>query len=705
MSALAAQGHLLPRLTPAQEALVSAPLDGSPSLFLEGPAGAGKTTAAIARLLRLLQQGTPADRVLVLVPQRSLGRRYLEALRAPDAPSGALVDVLTIGGLAQRQVELYWPLIAAAAGFQPERPPTFLTLETAQYYMDRLIAPYLERGAFGDVTLARPRLISQILDDLNKAAVAGFSWQEIGARLAAAWKGESSRLRVYDQVQACAGEFRRYCLEHNLLDFSLQIETFARHVLALPQAVDALRVRYRYLLADNVEEDVPITHDLLSDWLPGADWAWIIYDEQGGLRTYLGADPVGAYALRERCRERARLSESHTAGSAGSGLALGIAISLGLEKRVSIPDPRPAVTLLHTTFHTDMVQTVASQIAALVRDGHTPPGQIAVLAPFMGDALRFALSNALEHAGIATASHRPSRSLRDEPAARCLLALAKLAHPAWQLRPARSDLAHALVSAIAEMDLVRAWHLTAIVYKPGREGLPLARFDQVRAEEQVRITYLLGNRYEELRRWLEAYIERPPLPLDHFLGRLFDEVLAQPGFGFRSEPDAPAITARLIASARQFRHTVGNDETTAAAFVGMVEQGVVAAQHLSADEALDAIYLAPAYTFVMANRPVDVQFWLDLGSGAWARRLYQPLTHPYVLTRHWPKGQPWTDADEDRANRQMLYRLVLALVRRCRSHIYLAASTYSERGQEEQGLLQQAIYRALRRAAQETAHV
>ncbi|MDI7275724.1 MAG: DEAD/DEAH box helicase, partial [Anaerolineae bacterium] len=299
MSARPGPGLLSHALTPEQASLVEAPVGEPQSLFLEGPAGSGKTTAAVCRLLRLLAEGVPADSILVLVPQRTLGRPYLEALQSSQAPPGARVDVLTIGGLAQRSVELYWPLVAGPAGFaRPDRPPVFLTLETAQYYMDRLVEPYIQQGAFGEVTLSRQRLISQILDGLNKAAVARFPHQEIGPRLSQAWKGESSRLRVYERVQACASDFRRYCLERNLLDFSLQIEVFACYVLALPVAAAALRQRFQHILADNVEEDVPIAHDLLADWLPQCESAWVIYDQQGGLRTYLGADPASAYALR-----------------------------------------------------------------------------------------------------------------------------------------------------------------------------------------------------------------------------------------------------------------------------------------------------------------------------------------------------------------------------------------------------------------------
>ena len=56
----------------------------------------------------------------------------------------------------------------------------------------------------------------------------------------------------------------------------------------------------------------------------------------------------------------------------------------------------------------------------------------------------------------------------------------------------------------------------------------------------------------------------------------------------------------------------------------------------------------------MSNRPVEVQFWLDVGSRGWSERLYQPLTHPYVLSRGWQPGRPWTDADEFEAGQEAL---------------------------------------------------
>jgi hypothetical protein len=99
----------------------------------------------------------------------------------------------------------------------------------------------------------------------------------------------------------------------------------------------------------------------------------------------------------------------------------------------------------------------------------------------------------------------------------------------------------------------------------------------------------------------------------------------------------------------------------------------------------------------MSNRSVDYQFWLDVGGHGWAERLYQPLTHPYVLSRRWPVGAPWTDVEEFESSQEALFRLTLGLIRRCRRKIYLGLSDLGESGFELKGPLLRAIQRVLQK--------
>ncbi len=253
------------------------------------------------------------------------------------------------------------------------------------------------------------------------------------------------------------------------------------------------------------------------------------------------------------------------------------------------------------------------------------------------------------------------------------------------------------------MDLVRAQLLADIVYRTHAKTVSLSSFDKIKPEVQERITYVLGERYEQLRIWIETYIQEEPVEIDHFLSRLFGEVLSQSGYRFHRNYGAGEIAANLVNSARGFRWAVEScppedGKPLGKEYLEMVQEGVIAAQYIRSwqVDAQDAVLLAPAYTFLMSNRPVEVQFWLDIASAGWFERLYQPLTHPYVLSRHWPEETPWTDVEESEADLESLYRLTLGLVRRCRQQIFLGLSELSEQGYEHQGPLLKAIQRILR---------
>ena len=867
------------QLTPEQSDLVAAPLDAR--VFLSGPAGCGKTTLGVERMRYLLERGIYGESILVLTPQRTLQEPYKEVLQSPKIEAGGQVTLATVGGLARRIVDLFWPLAAEKAGFaHPDQPPIFLTLETAQYYMAHIVRPLLDEGYFESLTINRNRLYSQVIDNLNKAAAVGFPHTQIGERLDRAWLGDPSQRRIYADTQDCANRFRAYCLEHNLLDFSLQLEIFLDILWHEPIVRDYLTDSYRHLLYDNIEEDIPRAHDLIREWMPDIDSALLIYDENAGYRRFLGADPETAWRLNDICETQTSLSESFVTSAGVQNLSdslanvidpvntpsptlprggrefevfppmgerfrkggvqeperlpkpplpkalkarvrelrkdatdaevflwqflrrkqindarfrrqhpykgyildfychelklaieldgsghleeeqrahdeqrtknlnedgiqvlrfwnndalnntenvLGViweaientrnAPSLGLspeggEKGVAsntqiLPPPgeefRKGAVLQYADahFYPELLDWLTEEIATLLKEG-IEPSEIVVLAPYLSDALRFSLMHRLEVRGIPVRSHRPSRSLRDEPATQSLLTLAALAHPQWGIRPSEFDVAYALMQTIDGLDLIRANLLTKIVYRA--RGPELSPFDGIKPDVQERITYVFGGRYAELRNWILAYHEQADIPpFDHFLRKLFGEILSQPGFGFHRDLDSARVAASLIESVKKFRWAMASADTDALTlgreYIEMLSEGVIAAQYLGAwkMEEENAVLVAPAYTFLMQNRAVAVQFWLNPGSDGWVERLFQPLTHPYVLSRSWDnaEGHYWTDADEVAATKETLARLTTGLLRRCKERLYLGLSELGESGFEQRGVLLKAFQRVL----------
>lgn len=255
-----------------------------------------------------------------------------------------------------------------------------------------------------------------------------------------------------------------------------------------------------------------------------------------------------------------------------------------------------------------------------------------------------------------------------------------------------------LMQSLGSMDLIRADLCAKTLFSPRKPKDGLASFDRLIPAMQERITHRIGGKLERLRAWLEEYRQGEPLPLDGFLARIFGELLSQPEFGFAKDLEAASVTARLVESVQKFRRAA-NDDENGKLYLQMISEGVIAAQSAQSWQELartDAVLISPAHTFLMANRPAKIQFWLDAGSLNWWQRLMQPLTHPYVLSRRWPADRKWTDADEYTANQESLARLLRGLLRRCSGQVIVCSVTLNERGDEEHGPMLQA-FQTLRR--------
>ena len=675
--------------------------------FLEGPAQSGKTRAALDHINDLLLLGARADSILILVPHPALGESYRLAASAPEWPGSAGLEVLTLGRLAQRSLTTYWPLVAAQADFaHPEVEPQFLTVETAQHQMARFVLAAIEQGRFDGVSVTPFRIMTETLNNLSRAAINGFSLDAVEERLIAAWGDRhSSRPPMYHASLDVARQFRAHCLEHSLLDFSLQIDVFARHLLSEPIFRDNFTAQYRHLVADNLEENYPIAADLVRWLWDDLDSALLIYDLNGGYRTFLGADPAEMHTLADLCEEvttfDAPLERPASLGTMELAFSALLANTDPPELDAS---PLDVYTFEYHRFYPEMIAWVTGEVARLVREG-IPPNEIAVLVPLLNDSLRFTLMAQLEERGIPAISHRPSRAVRDEPSARTLLTFGMLAHPDWHASPPALDVADALQHVVGDLDPVRAWLLTQIVYRPGRD---LGSFEEIKPAARARITYRAGERFDGLREWLLQYqsgaAETPP---DLFFSRLFGEVLSQPGYGFHTDMQAGRVIAELVASARKFRQTlypngVEDWSTVTREYVALVQQGLLGGLYLPSwrHEDQNAVFVAPAHTFLMRNRPVSVQFWLDAGSSLWWERLEQPLTHPYVLMRGYPAGAVWSDQDEYDARQQAMGRVITGLIRRATEHIYISVSNLGEQGYEQRGPLLRVLQQVAQRYGQ-----
>ena len=437
---------------------VHAPLFERHSCFLAGPLVAGQRQALIERLRVLLAAGVPGYAILVLLPDRATARRFRQAVDRLDLGPYSTVDLQTYYGLASRLVRLFWPLVAGKAGFAaPARPPVFLNYEAAQYLMGQVVEPLLAEGYFEGLYLRPQRILSQLLDNLNKAAVADFALAEVAPRLSRAWAGEEQRLRVYEQVQTCIDRYRSHCLRHGLLDASLVFEICHRHLIAQEEFWRYFTERYHHLLVDSAEELVPVAGDLVGRLLPQCNSALLGGDAQAGFRIFLGVDAPGAAELQQQCKETIAVVPEACASRDMVAFADRIGAKLGqATDGASGGSPRLAVAdVVQARYRGQMIEAVAQRIVQKIAEG-VAPGEIAVVAPHADGVLRFLLSEAFRAADIPFAIVRRYETLREEPVVRACLALAILAHPDWGQRLSLFDLSGALERALKPLDRLRA---------------------------------------------------------------------------------------------------------------------------------------------------------------------------------------------------------------------------------------------------------
>ncbi len=363
-------------------------------------------------------------------------------------------------------------------------------------------------------------------------------------------------------------------------------------------------------------------------------------------------------------------------------------------------NPKNAFEIGVNRYFPEMLDWSVEMANCLIRDG-TSPGEIVIIAPYISDSLSFMLTERFKSAGIPFYTHRPSRALRDEPVIRCLLTLIALSYPNWGYPPTKTEVTNALITAIQGLDIIRANLLTKIVYRDKHNPPDLSEFILIKPEMQERITYRFGEKYEKLRIWL---LENQSMDenLDVFVSKLFGEILSQPGFGLYLDINSSQIVANFVELIKKFRWATsdsieGNRSQMGKEFFYMVQEGVIAAQYVQQWQEVprDAVYIAPAYTFLMHNRPVEYQIWLDTGSRGWHERLNQPLTQPYVLSRSWNREQKWTDKEEFAYGKDTLSRVTTGLLRRCRNKVYFGLCELNERGFESQGLFIRAVQRLL----------
>ena len=631
---------------------------------------------------------------MVLVAEPEQQQLYDAAVRASGLGPYGDLTITTFNRLALDMVTLFWPLVAGQAGFaHPYLPPTLLTYDLAQLLMWRLVEPILDGGAFADLRLRPQQIISQLLDTLNRAALNDLALDEAIERQVLTWQGEKNRVRHLRDAGRVARLFREYCLQNSLLDLSLTIEVFSQQLVDNPEFHRYFSERYRHLLVDNVEEQTPAGQHFISSLMDLAQTAAIVYDEGGGYKRFMAADPRGATQFQTRSQLVFNLQQRHFAPPQMERLANLVENQLVHTTKPTERAGEAIIGLVNGRYRHEMVDALIPLLQSQLQAG-IPAKDIAIIAPYLDGSLRYMLIQALQQAGIPYRILRRRSSPREEPRIRAWLTWLALAFPQWGISPSAYDVAEALTLSIHDLDPARAQLAATSLYDAGMPALLPA--DTLPEQVQARIGPEFLERIEELRLWLES--TDYDVPLDIFLHALFTELLSQRRFQPQPDIAGAAVCDWLVQTATRLRTAAGpmglrTSQDIGQAFIDGIFQGLVTANPPDLGEPPDpsGITISTIYGYLLAGNPAQVQVWLEAAASGWWDIPRQPLSNAFVLAQSHDPQAPWTMADDFAVRNELLSRIIRGLTARCSKGIILANSELDRRGARQDGPLWRAL--------------
>jgi len=692
------------------------------SIWIQGPAGSGKTTTLIRRCC------------LWLEPQSGIGQG--EVCPAPFPQSGILVlaatgdnrleladrlAAVTHGkvpfrsttplGWFESEVMLFWALLVQELGLQGVFPLR-LAPETEQELATQCWRADLDQIVAQPDTPTERRLVRRLLDLLQLAGLAGIPLEDVPVILSQGIPDATWELPLpLEQMGELLQCWQHWCLERGFLTYGLIAGLYGQVLLPHPAYRQQLCRRYSLVLGDDLDEYPAIARGLLAAILDGGGRGIFTYNPDGAIRLGLGADPDSLAVLADRCQVEV-LSRCPVAGLAAQWGETVVNLSLEPLFFAMLPE---SIQGIQTTARSQLLPQVAEVIITAIQRQQVQAQEIAIIAPGLDAIARYSLTEALMRHQIPVESLNDQRPLNSFPIVRALLTLLSLVYSGLGRLVDRPAIAEMLVvlsqsgEEIPDADVAPSSGMTVALIDPVRAGL-LADFCFAPHPETPRLLpvqtfprwdrlgYQAATAYENLAQWIttqQTQLEQRLIPSPiALLDRAIQQFLLSAGL---LPFDQLAALRQLMETAQHYwdvnrrlpraQRFESPSGTIVGQFIHLVQRDMVTANPYPVRPLgnRQAVTLATVFQYRASRRTHRWQFWLDSGSSRWLSGVDALFAAPLFL-HHW-SGQPWTTADTLAANEQRLRRILLDLLARASDRVFLCHSDLSISGQEQTGPL------------------
>ncbi|MFN2368435.1 MAG: ATP-dependent helicase [Desulfurivibrionaceae bacterium] len=245
---------------------------GAPVLVIAG-AGTGKTRTLVYRMAYLIEQGVPADNILLLTFTRKAAQEMIERAGGLINDPSQKVTGGTFHAMANILLRRYGHHLGYAPNF------TILDRSDSEGIIN-LIKSSLELGGSGKRFPSKKVICNLLSRSVNKCTDVETVIAEQYSHLD---EYRSDLERIFD-------DFRKFKLEHGLMDYDDLLVNLRRVMTEFPQVREEVAERFKHVLVDEYQDTNLIQADIVRLVAAGHRNVMVVGDDSQSIYSFRGAD-------------------------------------------------------------------------------------------------------------------------------------------------------------------------------------------------------------------------------------------------------------------------------------------------------------------------------------------------------------------------------------------------------------------------------
>ncbi|WP_369811896.1 UvrD-helicase domain-containing protein [Clostridium sp. CM028] len=654
-------------------------------ILVKGKSASGKTTMAVSKYKNMIEnENIKSSNILCLFMNKY---QNITWTREMDFNMTSEIRKNSYYGFIRKELSLYWPYVVENCKELKISllKPEFASFDATNYAMKALVEHFrTSKGYFIDITSTSSKIASDLISNINNAALSLVPFNKIGTRLYNSLEVKDFCAKeTYNQLDEVIQYYISKLLGNGVVDYGLCFYLYNKYLLKDARYFNMNKIKY--LIVDDIDQASPSELDLIFKLIDNVDKAYLFYNPSGGFCSYYGAN---TNYLRQKLNidyDEIILDEHFCCNDEF------IDFSRAIENRAhnnyeeeKISDNLPAYIDLTSQLRCEMVEKISFKIEELINHG-VKPKDIAVICPFNDFVISHELQKKTKELGISVMETSKKYRFIDNEYLQPLIILAVLCNSFTSIKLTSEDYKN-FFSFMLQLDIIRSSLLSDLVNSSGE-------MRDINKAIQDRVGIEVASNYNELKKWISDYKESNlecNIPLGEFFRKAFLEVLITIPKVKQHVGDYISIYENCESFVNTLDKLQFKGKSSEERFIEFIRRDGKDFYSLNDIQEMllqeNSIVFTSPYTYLTSNLSSVVQIWADINSNMWCSRNIKELSNYYVLRSNWNINDIYTQETENNNIYRILMSVVDGLLRKCRGKLYIYGSEYSLNGYEQQSI-------------------